>query len=99
MINIVSVISTATSGTITMPNTQQDVMLIHEAGVTATATMAFPNTPNDTQRCCMVSVGGITALTLSASVGTIINTITTLVAGTPVAYMFSQSQNKWYKVT
>jgi hypothetical protein len=99
MINVVTVISTATSGTITMPNTQQDVVLIHEAGVTASATIAFPGTPNDTQRCCVLSTAGITALTLSAAVGTIVNTITTLTAATPVAYMYSTSQNKWYKVT
>jgi hypothetical protein len=45
-----------------------------------------------------MSVGGITALTLSAAIGTIVNTITTLALGGSATYMYLSSQTKWYKI-
>lgn len=92
-------ISSATSGTVPCQNTGQDVILIHEAGVTLSMTIAMPDAPVDTQKVSIISTGGVTTLSLTTLVGSIINAITTLVAGTPVAYMYIKSQNKWYKVS
>jgi len=90
--------STATSGTQSAPNTIKDVVFIHEAGATVSLTYEFPPNPIDKQRVTVMSVGGITTLTLSAVVGSIINTITTLAGGGCATYMYLTSQTKWYKV-
>jgi len=90
--------STATSGTESAPDTSNEVVFIHEAGVTASLTYNFPPNPIDKQKVTVMSVGGITALTLSAVVGTIINTITTLAGGGCATYMYLASQTKWYKI-
>lgn len=99
MANLVATVSAATSGTVTMPDTKQDCIVFHDAGVTASLTIAFPANPIDCQRVCISSVAGITTLTLTTAVGSIINALTTIAAGTPSAYMYSASQTKWYKVT
>jgi len=90
--------STATSGTENAPNTSKDVVFIHEAGATANLTFAFPTNPTNNQKVTIMSVGGITTLTLTASVGTIINAITTLAIGGSATYMYLASQTKWYKI-
>lgn len=90
--------STATSGTITAVNTQQDVCLIHDASTTLTLTIAFPASPKDGQLFLMTSTNGITTLTLSATIGSIANSITTMVAGGNSTYMYSLAMNKWYKI-
>jgi hypothetical protein len=100
MTNTVTTTSTATSGTVTMPDTQQDVVLFHNAAsLAATLTVAVPATPIEGQRICISSTLGITALTLTTTVGAILNTVTTLAVGSPVAYMFNFTANKWFKVT
>jgi hypothetical protein len=90
--------STATSGTVNAPNTNKEVVFIHEAGVTATLTYAFPPSPIDKQRVTLMSVGGIVALTLTAATGTIMNTTTAFAAGGSATYMYLASQTKWYKI-
>jgi hypothetical protein len=93
MVNIQ--LSTATSGTVTPIDTQQDLILIHDAAVTATLTIPFPDSPRDGQSFTICSVGGITTLTLSTLVGTIANTLTTLPVGGTGTWRFYN--NKWYK--
>jgi len=90
--------STATSGTESAPDTSNEVVFIHEAGATVSLTYEFPPNPIDKQRVTVMSVGGITTLTLSAVVGSIINTITTLAGGGCATYMYLASQTKWYKI-
>jgi hypothetical protein len=90
--------STATSGTQSAPDTNKEVIFIHEAGATASLTYQFPPSPVDKQKVTIMSVGGITALTLSAAIGTIVNTITTLALGGSATYMYLSSQTKWYKI-
>lgn len=91
--------STATSGTVSLTDTTDDIQLIHDAASLAvTMTIAFPSTPIDGQTIYLQSVLGVTTLTLSASVGTIIGGITTLAAGSVCYYAYRISNTKWYKV-
>ena len=90
-------ISTATSGTVTLQDTQQDVVLAHDAGVTLTLTIALPSSPKDGQKAIITSASGITTLTLTAVVGTIINALSTLAAGSTGRYIYSASRNKWFR--
>ncbi len=90
--------TTATSGTVTANDLQQHVQIIHDAGATVTLTMAFPATPFNGQTVGFTSVGGVTTLTLSTSVGSIVNTLTTVAAGGSARYMYVTAQTKWYKI-
>lgn len=90
--------STITSGTLTSTDTGQDVQMIHDAGATVTLTIAFPATPFNGQRIGIMSVGGITTLTLSTAVGSIVNAISTFVAGGCATYQYVTAQTKWYKI-
>lgn len=93
MINIQ--LSTATSGTVTPIDTQQDLVLIHDAGLTLTLTIKFPDTPRNGQSFSISSVGGITTLTLTTLIGTIANTLTSMPVGGAGSWRFYNS--KWYK--
>lgn len=86
-----------TSGTITANNTQQDVVLVHNAGATVTLTITFPSNPVNGQTFSITSVGGITTLTMSSGI-TILNTLTTLAAGGTAKYMYSSGFNNWIKI-
>lgn len=90
--------TTVTSGTVTASDLQQDVQIIHDAGATVTMTVAFPATPFNGQIVGFTSVGGVTNLTLSTSVGSITNALTTAVAGGSARYVYYTSQTKWYKI-
>ena len=50
-------LSSATSGTITAVNTQQNIILVHDAGATLTLTIAFPANPVDGQQFVITSAG------------------------------------------
>lgn len=89
--------STITSGTLTVSDTGDDIILIHEAGVTLSLTIAMPSTPIDGQTVTIVSTGGVTTVTLTA-VSTIVNSITSLLTGGNATYVYSLQQNKWYKI-
>lgn len=90
-------LSTATSGTITCSDTQQDIMLIHDAASLAiTLTIALPATPVDAQRVTFISRLGVTTLTLSSAL-TIIGSIAVLAAGGFATYIYEASNNKWYR--
>lgn len=96
--NLILTTSALTVGTVTMSDTGQDIQVVHDAGVTATLTLAFPANPINGQKVGCMSVGGITALTLTTTVGSIINAITTLAAGITATYIYSSSATKWYKI-
>jgi len=91
-------ITTATSGTVTVINTQQNVAVIHDAGLTVSLTLALPTNPLDGQIVTFCSSGGVTTVTITAVVGTVVNLITSLASGGSAAYMYSVASNKWYKL-
>ena len=93
--NNVIQLTTATSGTVTANDTQQDMVLVHDASVTATLTVAFPATPINGQIFCLSSVGGIIALTMS-SASSIIGSLTGIPAAGNGTYMFANS--KWVRI-
>ena len=88
--------SSVTSGTVTALDTQQDCILIHDAGVTDALTITFPSTPCAGQIFSITSSGGITTLTLTAA-HTIIAALTTLAVGGGGSWAFNGT--KWYKIT
>lgn len=90
--------TTITTGTLTSSDTGQDVQVVHDAGATLAATIAFPATPVNGQKLSIMSAGGITTLSLTTSVGSITNAITTMVAGGCATYLYVTAQTKWYKV-
>lgn len=91
-------LSSATSGTVSCPDTQQDVVLVHDAASLAvTLTIAFPSTPADSQKVTIVSRLGVTTLTLSSGL-TIIGSIATFAAAGFATYIYESSNNKWYKI-
>lgn len=90
--------TTATSGTVTMPDTKQDVIVIHNAAALAvTLTVAFPENPRDGQICGMASTLGVTTLTLS-SLSTIVGAITGISAGGYGQWIYESTSNQWYKI-
>jgi len=91
-------LNTSTSGTFTANDTQQDVVMLHEASLALTFTFAFPANPTNGQQVTMISTGGITTLSLSATVGTIVNALTGMTAGSPATYVYYSVTNKWYKI-
>ena len=99
MMNLVKQISTATSGTVTVPDTKQDCQLVHDAASLAvTLTITLPTTPTDGQRVGIVSTLGVTTLTLSSGL-TIVGGLSTMAALGCATYMYESSTNKWYKVS
>lgn len=99
MQNFVKQVSTATSGTVTMPDTKQDVVLIHDAeSLAETLTMAFPANPVDGQRVVIASTLGVTELTLSSAL-TIVGGLSVIAAGGCAGYIYEAGQNKWFKIS
>lgn len=88
----------STSGTFSAQDTKQDLVMIHEATLALTFTFAFPANPRDGQTVTMISTGGVTTLSLTAVVGSIVNALTGMAAGSPATYMYYASTNKWYKI-
>jgi hypothetical protein len=98
MANFIKQISTATSGTVNIGDTKQDIQLIHNAvSLAVTLTIAFPANPVDAQRFGFCSVLGVTTLTLSSALS-IIGGITVLAAAAYATYMYEASTNKWYRI-
>ena len=89
--------STATSGTVQIENTQQDVVLAHDGGITLALTIAFPPNPKDGQKVIITSSIGVTALTLTSVVGTIVGALTTLTSGSSGRYIYSATKSKWFR--
>lgn len=95
--NLVKQYSTATSGTITVSDTKQNVQVIHNAAtLAATLTITFPANPTDGQTLGVASVLGVTLLTLSAAI-TIVSALTAIVAGGFATYMYDSNSTKWIR--
>lgn len=94
----VKVISTAMSGTINLPNTQQDIIFLHDAGLTVSLTVNFPANPCDGQMVIIASAGGITNLNLGATVGTLLNSLLGLGTGGNGTWIYSSDRNKWFRI-
>lgn len=90
--------TTATTGTVTINDMQQNVQLIHDAGTTLTLTIAFPATPFNGMIVSISSTNGITTLSLTATVGSIINGVGTMTTGGNAKYQYLTAQTKWYKI-
>ena len=90
--------STATSGTITIQNTKQDIVLIHNAAsLSNSLTVAFPANPRDGQRMTISSALGVTTLTLSSAIS-ILGSINSIAAGAGHNWHYCAQGNKWFKV-
>lgn len=94
----VKVISTATSGTITLPNTQQDIIFLHDAGLTISLTIAFPLNPCDGQMVIIASAGGITNLNITSVVGSVLSALTGMSIGGNATWIYSIDRNKWFRI-
>lgn len=90
--------TTVTSGTVTGNDTGQNVQIIQDGTLAVSLTIAFPATPVNGQIFGVTSVGGITTVSMTSTVGTIINALTTMASGGTVRYQFLTAQNKWYKI-
>lgn len=98
MANLFKQRSTATSGTVTIQDTKQDVQLIHDAAsVAATLTVTFPATPVDGQVFGMTSRLGVTVLTLSSAIS-LVGDVSTLPASRYLKYMYDVTSNKWFRI-
>lgn len=90
--------STATSGTVAIQDTKQDVQLIHNgSALAATLTITFPASPVDGQTFSLASKIGVTVLTMSGA-GTILGGLTALVANSFAAYMYDTTSASWYRI-
>lgn len=96
--SIVTQLATNTSGTIQSINTQQDLIVIHEAGLSINISWALPANPRDGQRVTLTSVGGITAVAINSAIGTVVNAINGMSAGAPATYIYYRPTNKWYRI-
>lgn len=90
--------STATSGTITLKDTKQDTVFVHNAAsLSNSLTVTFPANPRDGQRMTISSAMGVTTLTLSSS-KTILGSISSIAAGAGHNWYYCAQANKWFKV-
>jgi hypothetical protein len=89
--------STATSGTITLLDTKQDQVFVHNAAsLAATLTVTMPANPIDGQCVTVCSTLGVTALTISSGL-TIVGTLTVLAAAGFWTMCYESTANKWFR--
>jgi hypothetical protein len=94
---IVKQYSSATSGTVTISDTKQDVHLIHDGSIlTATLTVTFPPNPVDGQEFGISSGNGVTSLT-NTSLRTIVGAATSLASGGFASYIYDATSDKWFR--
>ena len=90
-------VTTAAGGTINLAAATP--ICIHDTtAVTGNMTINFPSTPADGQRQMFVTVGGITGGTITWGNGASVGGPTTLAANTPIAFIYVNSQSKWYRI-
>lgn len=89
--------TTATSGTVTSIDTQQDLIVIHDAGLTVNLTVTMPSSPVDGQLFTLASTGGITTLALNA-VATVANALGAMTSGASGTWVYSGARSKWVKI-
>lgn len=89
--------STATSGTVSIQNTKQNVQLVHDAvSLAVTLTVTFPSAPIDGQTFGFCSTLGVTTLTLSSGLS-IIGGVSTIAAGGFATWIYDVTANKWFR--
>lgn len=98
MRTLLTQITTATSGTLNLPDTKQDVVVFHDAGLTVDYAITFPPSPRDGQTVIICSSGGVTNLNISATVGIIANALGSIGGGAPASWIYSVVRNKWFKI-
>lgn len=87
--------TSATSGTVTAQDTQQDLILVHDAGATLSLTVKFPANPVSGQLFCFSTVSGITTLGLN-SVFTIVGNVVSLATGGTGTWCYDGT--KWIRI-
>lgn len=98
MRTLLTQVTTATSGTLNLLDTKQDVVVFHDAGLTINYSIVFSPSPRDGQTVIICSAGGITNLNLPATVGTIANTLGSMGGGAPASWIYSVVRNKWFRI-
>lgn len=88
---------TATSGSVSITDNQQDVQVIHEAGLTLNLTFVFPPNPKNNQRVSIASVNGIGVLNLNAVI-TILSPLSSLAGGATGSWLYYAPMSKWYRI-
>jgi hypothetical protein len=79
--------------------TNTNVLTIKPAGGLAAGTVTMPVSPAPNQVFRITSTQNITTLTLTAPSGQTVNgAVTTLTANTPVGWVWSASDNNWYRI-
>ena len=97
MENLVKQYSTLTTGTVTALDTQQNVLIIHNAASLAvTLTMVVPTTPKDGQGFSIVSSLGVTTLTIT-SAKVVLGIITTIPANGFASWVYDITADKWFR--
>lgn len=73
--------------------------IFNPAGLLATGTIIMPASPTDGATVKFSSSQAITSLTCSANTGqSIVNAITTFVAGGFASYLYRAANNAWYRI-
>lgn len=89
--------STLTSGTVTLSDTKQDLVLIHDAvSLAVTLTIVFPASPVDGHRVTICSTLGVTTLTIS-SANTVLGGLSTLAALGYGSWIYNSDATKWFR--
>lgn len=89
--------STLTTGTISLQDTKQEDLLIHDnATIAATLTIVMPASPCNGQIVKISSRSGVTALTISSAI-TVVGSANTLAAGATIGWIYSSQANKWFR--
>lgn len=91
---------TATSGTVSYYQTTADIWLVLDNAATIAAiTVPFPTSPIDGQTFGIAARAAITALTVTASTGSIISSVTALPITTARAqWVYSGAVNRWFRI-
>ncbi len=87
----------ATGFSIVMENNVKR-LIIDPVAALASGTVQLPSSPYDSFSVTIVSTYNVTSLTLNAYSGhTIKNSVSSLTAGLSVSYVFSETNNTWYR--
>lgn len=90
-------ISTSSGGTVTLPpfDGLERVMFIDGSGTLLTLTINFPSLVADGQRITLCTTQAIATLTLNGVVGSILGSITSMLASSTVRYAYCGQLTKW----
>jgi len=89
--------TTSTNGNIIANNTQQDLIVLHNAtALAAVLTFTLPTIPVNGQIVTFSTKNGVTLFTLAG--GTLITTISTLLSGSYVTWVYSLDASSWFRI-